>query len=206
MIPAHMSPNPMGLGQTDVTDADRLRAILRGDPLATEALARTRDLDLPDAWIVSGLVYNTAWNQLTGRPSGWGVKDVDLFYFDASDLSYEAEDRVIRHAAPLIGDLPAPVEIRNQARAHLWVGEKFGIDYPPLPCALAALERFAALTHAVAVRLTRANQIEIAAPFGLDDILNLRLRPNRRLANRPTYEAKAARAAKMWPEVTIEPW
>ena len=191
-----------------VTDANaaRLTAILRADPLTAAALADARGLKLPDAWIVSGLIYNTAWNHLTGRPSGWGVKDIDLFYYDASDLSYEAEDLVIRRALPQLNRLPLPVEIRNQARAHLWVGEKFGIDYPPLASSLEALERFAALTHAVAARISDTGGIEITAPFGLDDILNLRLRPNRRLANRPTYEAKAARVAKMWPEVTIEPW
>ena len=185
---------------------EQLRAILRADPLAIAALTRARALELPDAWIVSGLLYNSAWNHLTGRPSGWGIKDIDLFYFDAADLSYEAEDAIIRRSAALTRDLPKPVEIRNQARAHLWVGDKFGIDYPPLPNSLAALERFAALTHAVAARLASNGDIEIAAPFGLDDALTLKLRPNRRLANRPTYEAKAARTAQMWPEVKIEPW
>lgn len=62
--------------------------ILWRDPLVREALLRARDFDLPDWWIVSGALYNTVWNHLTGRPSGYGIKDVDLFYFGDGDLSW----------------------------------------------------------------------------------------------------------------------
>ncbi len=55
-------------------------------------LESLRDLDVPDAWLVSGALYNCVWNRLTGRPSFHGVNDIDIIYFDASDLSWEAED------------------------------------------------------------------------------------------------------------------
>ncbi|RUZ94018.1 nucleotidyltransferase family protein, partial [Mesorhizobium sp. M7A.F.Ca.US.006.01.2.1] len=73
-------------------------AIVLADPLLRDALARARTLDLPDWLVVSGALYNSVWNHLTGKPSGYGIRDVDLFYFDDSDLSYEAEDAVIRRA------------------------------------------------------------------------------------------------------------
>ena len=95
-------------------------AIVSADPLVRDALARARALALPDWLVVSGALYNSVWNHLTGRPSGYGIKDVDLFYFDDSDLSYEAEDVVIRRAAQHFKGLALPVEVRNQARVHLW--------------------------------------------------------------------------------------
>lgn len=61
---------------------------MRHPLLVREALLRARDFDLPDWWIVSGALYNTVWNHLTGRPSGYGIKDVDLFYFGDGDLSW----------------------------------------------------------------------------------------------------------------------
>ena len=76
-----------------------LAEILRADPLIWDALTRALRLGLPDWRIVSGAIYNTVWNALSGRPSGYGIKDIDLFYFDDSDLSYAAEDRVIARAA-----------------------------------------------------------------------------------------------------------
>ncbi|TIM14510.1 MAG: hypothetical protein E5Y74_32860, partial [Mesorhizobium sp.] len=67
-------------------------AIVLADPLLRDALALARTLDLPDWLVVSGALYNSVWNHLTGKPSVYGIRDVDLFYFDDSDLSYEAED------------------------------------------------------------------------------------------------------------------
>ncbi len=76
-----------------------MEAILRADTAVWPALVLARDLALPDWLIVSGAVYNTVWNHLTRKPAGHGIRDVDLFYHDASDLSWEAEDRVIRWSA-----------------------------------------------------------------------------------------------------------
>jgi len=35
--------------------------------------------------------------------------------------------------------LPAPVQIRNQARVHLWYGPKFGLPCPPHASTEAAM-------------------------------------------------------------------
>ena len=180
--------------------------IVLADPLVSATLVRAAKCRLPDWLIVSGVLYNAVWNSLTGRPSGHGVKDIDLFYFDAADLSWQAEDAVIRAAAALFDGLPAPVEIRNEARVHLWFEERFGQPYPQLASAAQALEFFAARTHAVGLRLDAADRPELVAPFGLDDIFSFRLMPNRTLDNRRTYDEKAARARRNWPEIEVVPW
>ena len=185
---------------------EALHAILRADPLVRAALEAARRLDLPDWWVVSGALYNTVWNALTGRPSGHGIKDVDLFYFDAAELSWEAEDAVIRRAAPLFADLPVPVEIRNQARVHLWYESHFGQPYPPLGSSRDGIDRFACTTHAMGARLDGDGALDLYAPFGLDDVFSFRLVPNRVLDNRATHERKAARALPLWPELTVVPW
>ena len=184
----------------------RLAEILRADALAWAALERAEQLKLPDCWIVSGCLYQAVWNAIEGKTSGYGVKDVDLVYFDAADLSYEAEDAVIRRAAPAFAGLAAPAEIRNQARVHLWYPERFGAPYPKLRRATESLLYYASRTHAVAAQLTDSGALEIEAPFGLDDIFAMRITPNPALDNRATYEAKAARAKRLWPGVEIVPW
>ena len=60
------------------------------------------------------------------------IRDYDLFYFDDSDLSWEAEDRAIRRCAALFADLGVTVELRNQARVHLWYEMRFGHPSPRL--------------------------------------------------------------------------
>ena len=105
-------------------------------------------------------------NHLTGRRLDYGIKDYDLGYFDASDLSYEAEDAVIRRVEAAFDEpLRSMVEGRNQARVHLWFEAKFGEAYGPLSCTAEALERFASATFAVGVRLESDDRLQIDAPF-----------------------------------------
>jgi len=68
--------------------AEALRQIVRCSPLLMTVLGRARGMDLPDWCIVAGAIYNTVWNALFGRPLDTGIKDIDLFYWDGSDLSY----------------------------------------------------------------------------------------------------------------------
>ncbi|MER8636324.1 nucleotidyltransferase family protein [Mesorhizobium sp. M1365] len=180
--------------------------IVSADPLIAETLSRVRVLGLPDWLVVSGALYNSVWNHLTGKPSGYGIRDVDLFYFDESDLSYEAEDSVIARAAPVFADLPLPVEIRNQARVHLWYPSKFGRSCPCYSSSSDSVRFFASKTHAVGVRFDTDGRLDLVAPFGLDDIFSFRITPNRVLDSRQTHEAKGARARENWPEISVMPW
>ena len=180
--------------------------IVSGDALIHETLVRARNLGLPDWLIVSGALYNSVWNQLTGKFSGYGIKDVDLFYFDDSDLSYEAEDRMIAGAAAVFAGLPLPIEVRNQARVHLWYPKKFGRSCPRYTSSSHSLRFFASRTHAVGVRYGADGQLELVAPFGLDDIFSFRITPNRVMDNQQTHEAKGARAKENWPEISVVDW
>jgi len=132
-----------------------------------QVLSVARHLNLPDWLVFSGAVYQPVLNHLTGRPLDYGIKDYDLGYYDASDLSYDAEDAVIRRVKAAFGEpLRSMVEVRNQARVHLWFEAKFGEPYAPLSCTAEALERFASATFAVGVRLEPDDRLHIEAPFG----------------------------------------
>ena len=111
----------------------RFEQTLRRNRTLTEVLARAATLDLPGWYLVAGCLYQTVWNVVSGQPPEAGILDYDLAYFDAADLSWDAEDAVIRAGHQLFARLPAPVQIRNQARVHLWYEEKFGIRMPAAP-------------------------------------------------------------------------
>lgn len=180
-----------------------LERIVRASPVLMAAFEALRAADLPDAWIVSGAIYNQVWNALTDRPEMHGVKDIDLFYFDA-DTSYEAEDRVIRMFAGL--DLPGPpIEVRNQARVHLWYEDHFGVPCVPLTSSCDGIDHFASRTHCVGMRL-KGDGFEIYAPFGLDDIFSFRVTPNPIRDNRETHARKGERQKAWWPELEIVEW
>jgi hypothetical protein len=193
-------------GQSPAEQAAALEVIVRESELLMGVLTAARQLDLPDWLLVAGAVYNSVWNALTGRPALHGIKDADLFYFDPSDLGYGAEDRVIQAAAAQFAGLAVPVEVRNQARVHLWFPQHFGIDYPPLASSAEGVDRFTTRAHAVGLRLEPDDRLTIHAPFGLDDLFGFRLTPNRRLENGPTHRAKAAKALQNWPELRFDDW
>ncbi len=192
-------------GTDRVTQLRVLTDIIASDAILMRFLIGMAELELPDPLLGLGAIYNTVWNVLTGRPRHGGIKDADIVYFDANDRSYEAEDKVIQRVRSYFADSPIPVEVRNQARVHLWFPEKFGLPYPVLACSADMLNYFATKTHAVAARLEQGI-ITIHAPFGLDDMFSFRLTPNPVLANRPTHESKAARSLAIWPELNFEPW
>jgi hypothetical protein len=171
-----------------------------------DALAAAKRLEVADDWIVAGAIYNTVWNRLTGRQSLYGIRDLDLFYFEPSDLSYEAEDRIIRRGETIFAGAPVPVEIRNQARVHLWFEQHFGFAIEPIRSCRDSIGRFASVAYCVGIRLDEKHEIEIFAPHGLGDLFSFRVRPNRFCDNRKTHETKAARATSLWPELIVDPW
>lgn len=172
-----------------------------------EVLNRSASLDLPGWYLAGGCLFQTVWNVVTARPASAGIKDYDLFYFDETDTSWHAEDAAIQAARPIFSDLSADVEIRNQARVHLWYETKFGIPCPPHRCTEDAIDSFIATTCCLGIRLEPAqHRWRIYAPRGLSDVFNLTVRPNPVLAPREVYETKTTRWQQQWPTLTVLPW
>ncbi|MFE9426786.1 nucleotidyltransferase family protein [Kitasatospora sp. NPDC006697] len=183
-----------------------LEAALARNDVLLEVLDRVGVLGLPGWYVTAGCLFQTVWNVVTDRPPTHGIKDYDVFYFDATDLSWEAEDAVIRAAAEAFADLPVHVEVRNEARVHLWYEQKFGVPCAPYPSTEAAIDSFAATTCCLGVRQEPDGRWRVYAPHGLADVFNLVVRPNPVLAPRAVYEAKTARWRQQWPEVTVLDW
>jgi hypothetical protein len=166
--------------------------------------ARLPGLELPDAWLVSGALFQTVWNVLSGYPAEYGIKDYDIFYFDR-DTTWTSEDAVIRRVATAFENIGERTEVRNQARVHLWYEEKFGLPYPQLSKSTDGIDRFLHRNAQVGIR-ARDGGFEVYAPQGLDDIAQMRIRPNP-TSNFQTrhYEEKARRWKTLWPRLTVEP-
>jgi hypothetical protein len=180
-------------------------ALLRNGQLLM-VLERIAGMGLPGWYLTGGGVFQTVWNVVTGRPATAGIKDYDIFYFDDSDVSWEAEDRVIQAAAKVFAGQPVEVELRNEARVHLWYEQKFGAPCAPYDSTEAAIDSFAATTCAVGIRLEASGRWRVYAPHGLSDVFNLVLRPNPGQGRREAYLTKSARWQRQWPELTVLDW
>ncbi len=181
----------------------RMAAMVRADPDLMHVLTTVRSLGLEDWRVFSGAVYQSVWNAVTGRPVGYGRKDYDLGYFDP-DTSWDAEDVVIKRVAAAFDEpFRTDVEVRNQARVHLWFPDRFGEPYEPLTGTDEALSRFVAPAFAVGVRLEDDDTLSVAAPFGLEDVFSMTLRPNPHRPLARGWDKAVASARARWPELTV---
>jgi hypothetical protein len=180
-----------------------LLRLVRGNPINRVLLERLPQSGLTDCWLVSGAVFQTVWNALTGRPPQYGIKDYDIFYFD-TDTSWEGEDRAIRRCRSLFADLDAEIEVRNQARVHLWYAEKFGARYPRLSCATDGIEQFLTGPSTQIGISPSVDGLRFYGTAGLSELEAMVVRPN------PTshfqaerYRDKTTRWKRCWPELSV---
>ena len=181
--------------------------LVLSNPLNAEILRRIPDLPLQQGMLVSGCLYQSIWNALLGHQPTRGILDYDLAYYDDSDLSYEAEDVIIKACAKAFADLDADIEVRNQARVHLWFKDHFGLDYAPLTNAAAALSRYMSPCNAVAIEPVANGEFALHAPFGYDDVFGFIVRPRGDGSEvaAASYAKKTKRMKALWPELSIEP-
>jgi hypothetical protein len=182
-----------------ISEAQFMRSVL-ANPVNAELLTMLPMLGLPQCTLTAGCLFQTVWNLRCGNDAAWGVKDYDVFYFDDGDLSWGAEDAVIRRARAFLGDAGLKVEIRNQARVHLWYFEKFGKAYPRLECVEDGIDRYLISCTRLGIRV--ADQT-LHAPDGLEDMWNGVLRMNAVNAQPDLFERKCNDYRSRWPWLTI---
>jgi uncharacterized protein len=183
----------------------QLRAVLSRSPIVATVVGKWSEVGLPDCWLVAGCVAQTVWNDAFGRPAGHGISDIDLVYFDGADLSAEAEAHHAERIRTLFADLDLWVDVKNEARVHLWYAEKFGEALAPYVSTEDAIATFPTTATAVGVQ-PRANGLRVFAPYGLSDLLGLIVRPNKKQITRPIYDAKVKKWLARWPDLRVVPW
>jgi hypothetical protein len=184
-------------GRTDVSVPDFMADVVHN--AANRAiLSRWHRLDLPDAWLVAGCLFQTVWNLHTGRAPDADIKDYDVFYFDPTDLSAGAEQQAQARVASVFADLGVTFEVANQARVHLWYPAHFGRPYPALASSQDGIGRFLVCETCVGVRPG-----DCFAPYGLDGLYAGTLTPNPRSPNPDWFTAKTASYLERWPWLTV---
>lgn len=182
---------------------DEALALLFENPHLEQLFEGLKALALPDWAIVAGSLFQTLWNAKTKR--GWthGIDDYDVFYFDQSDLSWEAEDAVIKQVDAALPDFPARIEVRNQARVHLWYPEKFDHPYPALTSSFEGVDRFLHASCAIGLYADENGNPRLYAPYGLDDALSMRVRANPWNKGDARRKEKEAKWLTFWPELEV---
>lgn len=174
-----------------------IETVLRA-PWRRRVLAAVRDLDMPDGWTAAGFVRSAVWDRLCGNEAPTRLPDVDVIYFDPADTTRQREDTLQR----ALGDaMPAvPWSVKNQARMHV------RNDDAPYRSTADAMEHWAETATCVAVRLDEQGMCRLLAPYGLDDLMAMRIRPTPLfMAKLDVFRARARRKdwRASWPGVTV---
>ena len=181
--------------------ASRLCAVLRRAPLVMEALKVARDVDAPDWLLSAGAIRDVVWDDAHGRPLTAMPRDVDIGFFDPSDLSPERDEAVevaLRVRAPQL-----PWQAKNQAAVHVWYPRAFGAEVAPFRSCAEAVATFPETASCVGVRLLADGDIQVVAPHGLDDLFDCVCRHNPTRVPPDFYERRIAEKGwrDRWPRM-----
>ncbi|WP_225999255.1 nucleotidyltransferase family protein [Paenibacillus sp. BJ-4] len=162
--------------------------------------------ELDNYYIGAGCLVQTVWNYLSGNPLEYGIGDIDIVYYDAKDLCREKEEYIERKIVSLLGDIPFKVDVKNEARVHLWYEKKFGYSIEPYQSLEDAINSWPTTATSLGVRKANNGEFKVYAPYGLNDLFNMIVRANKVQITREIYEKKVAKWTKFWPKLQVIPW
>lgn len=181
-----------------------LEEILFKNETLKEVLRRLEKSNLKNYYVGAGCINQTVFNYLHGFKIDDNINDYDIVYYD-EDTSYEKEDIVIKYVEALLSDLNIKLDIKNEARVHLWYNKKYNENRKPYVSLEEAITRWGTTITCIGVRLEEGNLI-VDAPYGLNDLFNMIIRPVKIDFTEADYIKKVNKWKKNWPKLTIMPW
>ncbi len=190
----------------DNAQIQKLNISIIKNPIIVEILKIVPSLHIPNWYLGAGCIAQTIWNGAHGFDPTFGIKDYDMVYFDASDLSYEAEDCVVKLAKNALRHLNAPIDVVNEARVHLWYRDRFGFNIGPYNSAEDAISNWPTTATSIGVRYNESGNFVVCAPFGLEDLFELVVKPNKKQITENIYLQKVGRWTRIWPKLKVISW
>lgn len=177
-----------------------LQNLIASDRARMRVLHFVRDLELPDCWVAAGFVRNCVWDHAHQRATSHLPQDIDVIWYDPDQATSE-RDRLLELALRDHDDT-LKWSVKNQARMHPRNADS------PYESATDAMRYWPETATATGVRLGHHGVIEVAAPFGLNDLFELIVRPTERFLKEkhPIYldriRSKGWQAT--WPRLAVE--
>lgn len=186
-----------------MNDLTQFTNIVQSSAWLMQALTTLKSIGLPNAYIGAGAVRSVVWDYLHGYPVQAPSADVDVVFFDPSDCG-EERDHLIQHRLSEIHP-EIPWDVTNQAGVYLWYAEYFGREAPPLSTLEEMIATWPETATAVAVRLTIKDQLDVIAPFGFSDLLNMVVRWNPARVSLEYYRNRVQQKQyqSRWPKLTV---
>jgi uncharacterized protein len=143
--------------------------LIEDDDWMMNILRTAKTLDLPDWWVCAGFVRSKIWDSLHGFNERTPLPDIDVIYFNPTNLDEIEEKKLetkLKKIAPGIA-----WSVKNQARMH-----KIN-NLPPYTSSVDGIAHFPETVTALGVKLDGSNNVVLAVPWGLSDVINLEVKP-----------------------------
>lgn len=184
------------------TEEDMIQ-LVKEDKWMMDILKAARTLHLPDWWICAGFVRSKIWDTLHGFQERTMIADIDVIYFDEQFTEKSEEKKWEKKLKSILPDVPWSV--KNQARMHI-------INHlPPYACSVDAISKFPETATALGLKLDRKDNVILTAPCGIDDVINLVLKPtpffedNKQLVKVYVKRLKRKNWKSTWSKLTVYP-
>ncbi len=143
--------------------------LVKSDKWMMDVLYEAEKLHLKEWVIGAGFLRNKVWDYLHNiKRDIADTNDIDLVYFDTANVS-EDEDYAL--SEKMSGVLGLRWEIKNQAHMHKWH------NHEPYHSTAEGISHWIETPTCVAVTL-KNGELAIIAPHGIDDLVNLIVRPS----------------------------
>jgi hypothetical protein len=131
-------------------------------------LGKVEQLGIDHCCIGAGAIRNLVWDRLHNYSERTPLNDVDVVYFDNTNLTKQQEHNYQQALTYL--DPTTPWEVVNQARVHMW----YQPTVPPLKSLAQGISTWPETATCVGAFLEQG-KIQLIAPHGLDDLFELKL-------------------------------
>ena len=169
---------------------EKIKQWIAQDKNRMKALYAAAEMGLPDWCLAAGFVRNLAWDRMHGYLLPTPLNDIDLIYFDESDVS-EVWDHHIEARLKSVSDLPWSV--KNQARMH-----KRNMDNPYTSTS-DAMSYWVEVETAVGGALDDSGEIVLVAPFGVGYLFGFTITLNPKRPKPRDFSQRVAE--KKWQEI-----
>lgn len=139
------------------------------DKWMMEILKSAKELNLPDWWICAGFVRSKIWDTLHHFSERTPLPDIDVIYFDPTNMDELEGKRLEEKLQSLIPNIPWSV--KNEARMHI------RSNMPPYSSSVDAISKFPETATALGVKLDDKNNVLLIAPCGISDVVSLEVKP-----------------------------
>jgi hypothetical protein len=168
---------------------------IKEDALRIKSLESASRLGFGEWCIGAGFVRNLVWDKLHEFSEFSPLNDLDLIYFDSSDLSEEKDLELEKHLRDITG---FPWSVKNQARMHL------RNKSAPYSSCSNAMSYWPEIETAVGAYLD-GREVKLMCPFGVDELLSGSITRNPRCIDNMAFSSRLEKKGwlKVWPELRV---